>query len=166
MKFVDIDGHILEPPNLWVENLEPKWRDRAMRFVDDEEGLECWSIDGIMTGFLGKRRASNMATIGKSAEWRKENIFEKKTLTWDQGRTIAPAACDPAERIKLMNAEEIDVSILFPSIGLSWMGMDLEPGLVAAYCRVYNDWLAEFCGGARVGSFPPSSFRGPMFRKV
>ena len=36
MKFVDVDGHILEPSGLWENNLEPKYRDRAMHFEKDE----------------------------------------------------------------------------------------------------------------------------------
>ena len=34
---VDADGHILEPPDLWEAYLEPKYRDRALRFVIDEQ---------------------------------------------------------------------------------------------------------------------------------
>ena len=37
---VDADGHILEPPDLWERYLEPKYRDRALRIVADERGLE------------------------------------------------------------------------------------------------------------------------------
>ena len=29
----DADGHIMEPGDLWSENLEPKYRDRAMQVV-------------------------------------------------------------------------------------------------------------------------------------
>ena len=145
MRFVDVDGHILEPSNLWVENIEPEYRDRAMRFVEDDEGLEGWSIDGTVTGFLSKSHASNMATIGQSAEWRRETLFEKRALTWEEGRAMNPGACDPKERVKLMDEEGIDISFLFPSLGLSWMGMDVEPRLGAAYNRVYNDWISDFC---------------------
>ena len=37
---VDADGHILEPPDLWETYIEPKYRDRALRLVRDENGLE------------------------------------------------------------------------------------------------------------------------------
>jgi hypothetical protein len=33
---VDADAHILEPPDLWEQYLEPKYRDRALRLVPDE----------------------------------------------------------------------------------------------------------------------------------
>ena len=145
MKFVDIDGHILEPPDLWKENLEPEYRDRAMQFKKDEEGLDYWVIDGQVHGKLVKSTSANLATIGKSAEWRKEHIFEKHDVSYEDGRAMAPGACDPDERVKLMDQEGIDASFLFPSLGLSWMGTTEDPGLAAAYCRVYNDWIIDFC---------------------
>ena len=37
---VDADGHILEPPTLWEEYIDPQFRDRALRFRIDEHGLE------------------------------------------------------------------------------------------------------------------------------
>ena len=155
MKFVDIDGHILEPPDLWVENLEPEYRDRAMQFKKDEKGLDYWVIDGQVHGKLVKSTSANLATIGKSSEWRKEHIFDKHDVSYDEGRAMAPGACDPAERVKLMDKEGIDVSFLFPSLGLSWMATTKDPGLSAAYCRVYNDWITDFCS-ARPGRLYPS----------
>ena len=43
---VDADGHILEPPSLWEEYIDPHFRDRALRVVVDEHGLEELEIDG------------------------------------------------------------------------------------------------------------------------
>ena len=34
---VDADGHILEPPDLWVDYIDPQYRDRALRIVPDED---------------------------------------------------------------------------------------------------------------------------------
>ena len=44
-----------------------------------------------------------------------------------------------------MDEEGIDASFLYPTIGLSWEVDCNDPELAAAYCRVYNDWLADFC---------------------
>ena len=43
---VDADGHILEPPDLWDEYLESKYKDRALRIRLDESGLEELEIGG------------------------------------------------------------------------------------------------------------------------
>ena len=42
----DADGHIMEPGNLWKENLEPRYQDRAMQVVSGEDGLDYLEIDG------------------------------------------------------------------------------------------------------------------------
>jgi hypothetical protein len=43
---VDADGHIMEPSDLWEKNIEPRYRDRALRIRKDEQGLEYMEIDG------------------------------------------------------------------------------------------------------------------------
>ena len=42
-----------------------------MQFKKDDEGLDYWVIDGQVHGKLVKSTSANLATIGKSAEWRK-----------------------------------------------------------------------------------------------
>ena len=86
MKFVDIDGHILEPSDLWINNLESRYTGRALRFVKDDQGLESWTIDGEVHGKLVSSTSANLATIGKSAEWRRDNIFQNHTVSWEDGR--------------------------------------------------------------------------------
>ena len=91
--------------------------------------------------------SANMATVSRTREWRQKNIFENPSVTWEQGREMNPGACDPDARVELMDMEGIDKSILYPSLGLSWIGGTKDPALAAAYCRVYNDWLVNFCSG-------------------
>ena len=43
-----------------------------------------------------------------------------------------------------MEADGVDVSIIFPTAGLLVYGAK-GSDLVTAMCRVYNDWLGEFC---------------------
>ncbi len=43
---IDCDGHILEPPDLWEQYLDPAYRDRALRIrVDPDDGYEYLEID-------------------------------------------------------------------------------------------------------------------------
>jgi hypothetical protein len=51
---IDADGHILEPPDLWEQYLEPKFRDRALRIVRDPEGLEELEVDGRRSAVTAK----------------------------------------------------------------------------------------------------------------
>ena len=42
---VDMDSHVLEPPDLWQNYLEPKYRDRAIRIERDADGDEVLIVD-------------------------------------------------------------------------------------------------------------------------
>src|ERR1700747_434428 len=43
---IDADGHVLEPPNLWVEYIDPKFRDDAPRVITDENNVDRLWIAG------------------------------------------------------------------------------------------------------------------------
>ena len=43
---IDVDGHILEPSDLWVKNIEPECRDMALHMGVGEDGLEQWFSEG------------------------------------------------------------------------------------------------------------------------
>jgi uncharacterized protein len=58
-----------------------------------------------------------------------------------------PGGSDPGARIMDMDAEGIDVAVLYPTIGLYFWALE-DPAAAAALARAYNDWLAEFCSAA------------------
>ena len=47
--------------------------------------------------------------------------------------------------MKVMDEEGIDIALFYPSLGLDWESSCDDADLVAAHCRVYNDWLIDFC---------------------
>jgi len=56
------------------------------------------------------------------------------------------AKFDAASNIRDMDREGVDVSVLFPTLGLYIMWRNnLDPELSAAICRAYNTWLADYC---------------------
>jgi predicted TIM-barrel fold metal-dependent hydrolase len=67
------------------------------------------------------------------------------------------AGFDPASNLRDMDREGVDVSVLFPTMGLYiiWKS-DIDPPLSAAICRAYNNWLAEYC------SHDPQRLKGVM----
>ncbi len=151
MLFVDVDGHILEPANLWLEYIEPRFADRAMRVDTDLAGLECWSVDGKPIPFFSSGTAADAASIGKDQQWRRENIYDKHEVSWEDGLEMNPPAWLPDKRVGMMDQEEIDGSFLYPSIGLTLSRIE-DRDLSAAHCRAYNNWIHDFCseGGGRL----------------
>ena len=43
---ISVDDHILEPPNVWIDRVPAKDRDRAPHMELDENGLDYWVYDG------------------------------------------------------------------------------------------------------------------------
>lgn len=140
-KIVDSDSHILEPADMWESYMEPAFRDRAMCIRKDEKGLEYLSIDGIMSSGYSGGALGRIAAVGKSLDWK----MERAVMPYAEAAVLAPGAADPDERIKHLDREGVDITFIFPSLGLGWEAECEDPALSAAYCRAYNDWLVDFC---------------------
>ncbi len=140
---VDADGHILEPPTLWEEYIDPALRDRALRFRVDDNGLEELWYDGApstmsLRGFpatLGAMGAPDLVDMAKNPS---------RTYLGE-----APyGSMDPQERIDVLDAEHIDTVILYTTVGLLWEAEVKDPALSQAYTTAYNRWICEFCAGS------------------
>jgi len=129
---VDADGHVLEPADLWERNLPSHLRERGIRMR--------WNADtGFEERFVEDRLYAErgLAGLGNAGETFAD--FGRGTHYAD----LNPAGFDPAERVKVLDAEGIDVSVLYPGLGLALGGIR-DPELAVASCRVYNDWIAGF----------------------
>jgi predicted TIM-barrel fold metal-dependent hydrolase len=139
---VDADGHILEPSDLWETHLEAKYRDRALRLVTDENGLEELEIGGTRSRMSRRGFPSTLGAMGDP---------DLRAMQLDPARTYqgeAPyGSMNPDERIELLDAEGIDAVVLYTTIGLLWEAELDDPELSQAYTRAYNRWICEFCDG-------------------
>ena len=62
---VDADGHILEPPDLWEEYLEERYKDRALRIeIEPERGLEVLMIDNQLSLLARPGMVSTLGAMG------------------------------------------------------------------------------------------------------
>jgi predicted TIM-barrel fold metal-dependent hydrolase len=137
---VDADGHILEPPDLWETYLEPDYRDRALRIVRDENGLEELAIGGAGSQMSRKGFPATLGAMGAP---------DFAAMARDPDRTYVGEApygsMDPDERLHVLDAEGIDAVVLYTTIGLLWEAELEDPALSQAYTRAYNRWICEFC---------------------
>ena len=99
---ISVDDHILEPPNVWVDRVPAKDRDRAPH-METIDGIECWVYDG-------KRFPSSglSAVAGKSKE-----EFSPEPLPYSEMR---PGCYDPKARLEDMDRAGILASACFPTI--------------------------------------------------
>jgi uncharacterized protein len=134
---IDADGHVLEPATLWEDYLEARYRDRALRIRTDGEGFEYLEIGGKPSlrtnhGSLGVLGAMGDLDARPSPERRYADAMPF-------------GAGDASERVALLDRENLEKTVLYPTIGLLWECELDDPELSLAYQRAYNRWIADFC---------------------
>jgi len=130
---VDGDGHVCEPADLWTTRLPPALRERGIR-------LHWNAATGFDEAYVEDRLLTDRGLVG---------LGNAGTPFDDLGQgihyqDIAPAGFDPRERLKVLDAEGISAAVMYPGLGLSLPAIQ-DPALAVASCRVYNDWIAEYC---------------------
>ena len=140
--FVDIDGHIMEPSNLWADYIDPEYREHALKIARDENGLEYLDVDGNKSFFGRGGALGALGAIGKDAR----PYLEPGRISWDEA--MVPGGYIGTERAKVMDEERIDITLVYPSLGLLWEYDCPDVKVAAANCRAYNDWVFDFCSEA------------------
>jgi predicted TIM-barrel fold metal-dependent hydrolase len=138
-KVIDADGHVLEPADLWLNYIEPKFRKHAPRIVLNGEGAEIMALGAqeLTDNGPGRRRVKMGAAGAIGAR-------EGKVSVWGKYADGKGGGFDPHKRIPDMDAEGIDAVFLYPTLGL-FLGAIADADLSAAVCRAYNRWLADYC---------------------
>ena len=115
-RVISSDNHVVEPVDLWTSRAESKFKDRMPHLERLEEG-DWWICEGRKLFGLG---------VGAQAGLRFEEP-EKLTL---EGRLedVRLGGYIPEEHVKDMDIDGIDVSIVYPTIGLA-PAVGCGPGL-------------------------------------
>jgi len=134
-KVIDADRHVLEPSDLYARYLPEKFRGRV-RIEGPNQTVRY--VDGEPISDSERRPGRVMQDFGY--------IFSSSKRWRETFADALAAKFDPASNLRDMDREGIDVSVLFPTLGLYIMWRDnIDPELSAAICRAYNSWLAEYC---------------------
>jgi len=136
---VDADGHVLEPRNTWIDYIDPEFRDRAIRITDDDRGDEVMLIDNQPLEVMRSR----LASLGGIELDPAEALASRGQLRYEDG--CPPGGYDPEARLRVMDDENIDIALLYPTIGICWEGLVTDPALATAYTRAYNRYIVDFC---------------------
>jgi predicted TIM-barrel fold metal-dependent hydrolase len=133
---VDADGHVCEPANLWERGLPSHLRDQGIRLRWNES-------TGYDECLVEDRMATDRGLVGLGNAGESFDDFGRGRHYED----LNPAGFDAAERVKVLDSEGIDLSVIYPGLGLKLGGIR-DPELATWSCRVYNDWLAEWTATA------------------
>lgn len=131
---VDMDSHVMEPPDLWLNYLEPRYRHRAIRIERSADGVESLIVDNkvLLSGRL--------AALG-GVEHDAMQAFTDPALSYLDG--CPKASYDTSARVRLLDEWGVDKGVVFPTIGILWDKAD-DPELAMAYARAYNNWQWDF----------------------
>ena len=133
-KIISLDNHVYEPPDLWTSRVEPKYRDRAPHIERrPEDDTDWWICDGLRGQGTGAG-----AQVGRRFEEPEKLKFADKV------ENLRPGGYLPEEHVKDMDLDGMDVSIVFPTVGLLLYSIP-DGELLTALLSTYNDWVAEFC---------------------
>jgi predicted TIM-barrel fold metal-dependent hydrolase len=163
---ISVDDHVLEPRELWQEQLPAAARDRGpkvsrerVRLVfegghygferDDEHGQWCdvWKFDDLVmpTGLLHAP-----AGIPRNEQRNVPAVYEDfRAGTYDQTARLAD-----------MTENHVEAAINFPNIFPRFAGQGFaersDKDLALTCLRIYNDWMIDdWCGGAAHGRLVP-----------
>jgi len=143
LQIADSDMHVLEPPDLWQRYIDPAWRHAAPVGLTELRRDMRVKVKSHVLLRIGPVRPLRGTT---SVAW---------SVAQDRAFAAAEARCwDATSQLEALQAEGLDLAVLFPSRGLFVLGLDspqvvgvdgLEPDFAAAIARAYNDWLHDFC---------------------
>ena len=128
---IDADGHVVEPEDLWKRFLDPRFQDRSPELVRDNRGGLRFMLEGRLWPIPTGRGAGRPEGIGAFYDL---DSPKRREGGWDA-----------TARLHDMDAEGIDVMVLYPSMLLMGIAVVDDAAFAEAVCRAYNDWLADHC---------------------
>ena len=130
---ISVADRVQETPETWSAYISAQqWGDQIPHLQDRDDGSQFWVVAGQP---LDDRP---LAETGALMPDRNHN-----PQRWDD---VPPAAYDPAQRIRAMDADGVDAQALYPSVaGGSGevLGAIADPELQLACVQAYNNWLID-----------------------
>ena len=130
----DADAHVLEPPDLWDNYLDPAFRHRSIQFRRTADGIDQLFVDNQLI------LPNCTAALGGAELDRNEAMDPRSRLGYLDG---APrSSMFGPDRVALFDRWGLAAGLVLPTIGIFWDTPD--NALANAYCRAYNDWVYDF----------------------
>jgi uncharacterized protein len=134
---ISADGHICEPPNCYVDFIDPKYRDDAPRIVEQEDGTEAFVIPGM-------KKPIALGFIDGAGFGVKERFDRARKIRFSD---IRKAAYEGAARVPFMDQDGLAAEIIYASVGMG-LCMHKDPLYKNACMQAYNQWLQSMCADA------------------
>ena len=127
------DSHVAEPPGMWVQYIDPKYRDRAPRMME-RDGKQYYWLDGHYPIDM-----TLVACAGRAPQ----EILNTKLRFED----LEPGGWNPAARLKAQDRDGIAGEMIYPTISMA-LTVTQDRDLQHACFEAYNRWILDFVGTA------------------
>jgi predicted TIM-barrel fold metal-dependent hydrolase len=129
---IDVDTHVTETPDVWVDRVPARMRDKVPYVDVDKRGRQCWFLNGKRMSIIGLT-----ATAGRGD-------MQNWPATYDD---MHPGAYDANERLKYMDEMGIWAMVMYPNVAGFGNQQFLQlgdPELMLACVEAYNDWQTDW----------------------
>jgi predicted TIM-barrel fold metal-dependent hydrolase len=129
---ISADSHITEPPNCYVDHIDPAFRDRAPYLHHDDDAGDLFVIPGMSRPVpMGL-----VAAAGKPAE-----EITVQGVNFDE---LHRGGWDPEARLGDQDRDGVSGEIIYPTVGMVLCNhKDLD--YKHACMQAYNRWMAGYC---------------------
>src|SRR5216683_6986568 len=132
---ISADSHITEPPNCYIDNIDPAWRERAPHVVHKEGMGDIYLVDGMKTPVpMGLIAAAGVPP--KDIRIGGAKFEDLHRSGWD-----------PTMRLADQDKDGVAAEIIYPTVGMlicNHPDFDYKKACFDAY----NRWLQAYCAHA------------------
>lgn len=132
LNLVSGDSHINEPPNLWLDRVASKFKDRAPRIERLEKG-DAWIMEGSPAPINFGNNVNGGMPPEKRSPW----------IRWEDARQ---GGADPSIRMGEQDEDGVDAEVLYPTprVSMNVFTNNKDTDFHLACIRAYNDWLSDY----------------------
>lgn len=138
---IDADGHVEEHELTFSDKyLDPAFRAHRPRVVG-VDGLAYWMIEEQLFPRRLGRGCHNLGT---------PTSYGGQRTLFSQAKPESLESLElrnPAARLRDMDAEDLSLAVLYPTLFLAYP-LTVGPPLATALCAAYNRWMSEATGGS------------------
>ena len=131
---ISADSHITEPPNTYIDYIDPAYRDRAPRMVDAGDAIgDVFHIDGM-------KRPVPMGLVAAAGK-----PPEEIRVTGVRFADLHRGGWDPDARMADQVRDGVAAEVIYPTVGMQLCNHP-DADYKKACFDAYNRWIASYCG--------------------
>jgi uncharacterized protein len=139
LKIVDTDAHMMEPEWMWERYTEDVYKSQAPKIgIIPESQRRGFMVEG--ESFVREKGKYPMAAPA---------FFAAVKKAMERFERAAKSGFSAQIRLEDMDAQGVDVQVLYPTIAGQMLGREFrDTNLLAACVRAYNNWACDYASAA------------------